>query len=133
MEDEFVKDLNLAFGQDIMEDSFAAEVWSALASVTWHNPSRNLLGYAYSFRSAGALIAEMRGEGHYMDWYCSGPYAIVSDYIAMSMKKLGWIADVLPDVCDEPKCIKDAGCGWLDNDIYRRTCYEHSSFNKGER
>ncbi len=112
-----------------MDDEFATEVWGALANVDWYNPQKNLKA-SYSFRAAGGLIAEMRGEGDYMDWYCSGPYAIVNEYIAMSMKKLGWIADTLPSVCDEPKCIKAAECCSSIDGKYRVTCYEHSGFNK---
>ena len=29
------------------------------------------------------------------------------------------------NVCDEPGCKKDAGCGWPSGDEYRRTCYDH--------
>jgi hypothetical protein len=33
-------------------------------------------------------------------------------------------------VCDEPKCFKPATCGWPSDDDYRRTCYDHSNFEK---
>lgn len=29
------------------------------------------------------------------------------------------------NVCDEPGCAKDAGCGWSSAAGYRRTCVEH--------
>ena len=29
------------------------------------------------------------------------------------------------NVCDEPGCKNDAGCGWPSDGIYRRTCYDH--------
>lgn len=38
------------------------EVWPQLKNQTW----------ACSWRYAGGIIADMRGEGDYMDWYCSG-------------------------------------------------------------
>ena len=34
------------------------------------------------------------------------------------------------EVCDEPGCDKNAGCGFPTPDGYRRTCYEHSNFRK---
>lgn len=129
----FETDLKEAFGAEIMDDSFATEVWCALANVDWHNPGRNLLNVSYSFRAAGGLIEELRGSEDnmgYMTWYCSGPDSCVSDYIAMSMKKKGWIADTLPVVCDEPKCVKASGCGFPIEGGYRNTCFEHSKFNE---
>ena len=40
-------------------------------------------------------------------------------------------AESFVNICDEPYCQKEAGCGWPDeHGIYRRTCYEHSMFNK---
>jgi hypothetical protein len=37
-------------------------VWPQLKNQTW----------SCSWRYAGGIIADMRGEGDYMDWYCSG-------------------------------------------------------------
>ena len=38
------------------------EVWPKLKNQTW----------SCSWRYAGGIIADMRGKGDYMDWYCSG-------------------------------------------------------------
>jgi hypothetical protein len=38
------------------------DVWPILTSKTW----------SCSWRHAGAIIANIRGEGDYLDWYCSG-------------------------------------------------------------
>ena len=38
------------------------EVWPMLKDETW----------SASWRGAGSIVAELRGEGDYMDWYCSG-------------------------------------------------------------
>jgi len=38
------------------------DVWPLLKNETW----------SVSWRYAGGIVADMRGEGDYMDWYCSG-------------------------------------------------------------
>ena len=90
------------------------EVWPILKDDRW----------SCSWRSAGGIVADMRGEGDYIDWYCSGirnnedltpeEFAnltdqqqeyykevqgfvhemLVTDDIRQDLKKLGWI--VLP-------------------------------------
>lgn len=128
--DAFEEAVERMLGEKIRsDDEFAKQFWSALANVDWYHPATGQSA-SYSFRAAGGLIADIRGEGNYMDWYCSGPYATVSDMIALSMKKEGWIADILPPICDEPGCIKEGTCGWPTDSGYRMTCYGHSDFKK---
>jgi hypothetical protein len=38
------------------------DVWTLLTGKTW----------GCSWRSAGGIVADIRGEGDYLDWYCSG-------------------------------------------------------------
>jgi len=38
------------------------DVWTVLINKTW----------SCSWRSAGGIVADIRGKGDYMDWYCSG-------------------------------------------------------------
>jgi len=59
--------------------------------------------WSCSWRSAGGIIADMRQEGDYIDWYCSGiiqdgvdpagcvPESVVTDEIREDLKQLGWI------------------------------------------
>ena len=84
---QFEKDLASIFPKK-PDDDFNTEVWSALANVDWEHKDHGIVGY--SFRAAGGLIAEIIGEGDYMDWYCCGPYAEVSWRIERSLGKLGW-------------------------------------------
>ena len=56
------------------------EVWPVLKGDTW----------SCTWRSAGTIVAELRGEGDYMDWYLSGNEGVVVDIIAEDLEKLGW-------------------------------------------
>lgn len=61
--------------------------------------------WSCSWRYAGGIIADMREDGDYIDWYCSGmggptgdmeqsgylPESCVSDEIRDDLLKLGWI------------------------------------------
>lgn len=48
--------------------------------------------YGYSWRSAGGLIADILGEGDYLDWYCSGNEGYVDEEVADDLNDIGWIA-----------------------------------------
>jgi len=65
------------------------EVFPILKDETW----------CCSWRYAGGIIADMRGQGDYMDWYCSSisnragdtSEGVVTDEIRNDLLKLGWI------------------------------------------
>jgi hypothetical protein len=72
------------------------DVWPILQDKRW----------SASWRGAGGIVADLRGEGDYMDWYCSGmgffdkselvplnyvPEGMVTDEIREDLLKLGWI------------------------------------------
>lgn len=71
------------------------DVWPILQDDSW----------SCSWRYAGGIIADMREEGDYIDWYCSGigagygenhvagyvPESDVTDEIREDLLKLGWI------------------------------------------
>jgi hypothetical protein len=69
------------------------EVWPLLQDQRW----------SASWRHAGGIIADMREEGDYIDWYCSGiiqdgvdpkgsvPESTITDEIREDLFQLGWI------------------------------------------
>lgn len=74
------------------------EMWPILKEEYW----------SASWRSAGGIIADMREQGDYIDWYCSGigdglgngdttgvkgyvPESVVTEEIKDDLYKLGWL------------------------------------------
>jgi hypothetical protein len=68
------------------------DVYPILAKKTW----------SCSWRYAGGIVADMRGQGDYIDWYCSGIFdedqddsgrvheSEVTEEIADDLERLGW-------------------------------------------
>lgn len=59
--------------------------------------------WSCTWRYAGGIVADLRGEGDYMNWYCSGigdqahlsqlgfvPESVVTDEIEEDLARLGW-------------------------------------------
>jgi len=87
--DAFELAVERGLGKRIREDTqVARDMWSALANVDWKHANGHTA--VYSFRSAGDLIAAIRGDGSYLDWYCSGPDAYVSEEIKAALAAEGW-------------------------------------------
>lgn len=66
------------------------DVWNILKEEYW----------GVSWRTAGGIIADMREEGDYMDWYCSGisqpntgnvSESVVTQEIKDDLRQLGWV------------------------------------------
>lgn len=126
----FAEDLEAVLGSLMKEsDDVCVEVWSAMANVDWYHPATHTSA-SYSFRAAGRLIADIIGKGNYLNWYCSGPYATVSERVARRMKKMGWIADPLPPICDQPDCYEDAGIFSFKDGKQIARCHEHDEYLK---
>ena len=80
------------------------EIWPILKEETWY----------CTWRYAGGLVANILGEGDYLDWYCSGigdglgngdedgsknyaPEGRITDEIEEDFLKLGWVPIPLED------------------------------------
>ena len=92
-------------------ESYAQNLYAALCNQEWQKrdvmPILQEQAWGCSWRYAGGIIATMRGEGDYMDWYCSGTGSIfikedeerhmyreegtVTPEIEDDLYQLGWI------------------------------------------
>lgn len=85
--------LDRVLGERILADGgVAVELWSALANVEWQHADGGAV--SYSFRSAGDLIAWLREEGSYLDWYCCAEPGVVSTDIQRALAAHGWTPKV---------------------------------------
>ena len=71
-----------------MDGACAVDLWSALAGIIWHSPDGEAV--SYSFRSAARVTTWVREDGDDMEWYCSGPPAVVATWITSAMADKGW-------------------------------------------
>lgn len=112
------------------EDRYAQHLYAALCNIRWQKremmPILKDEFWHCSWRYAGGIIADMRSEGDYLDWYCSGiraqpisdedyelltedekinykinqtfvPEGTVTDEIEEDLLKLGWQHSEWPD------------------------------------
>ena len=94
-------------------DTYAQNLYAAMCNMTWQSREfwQELKGetWSCSWRSSGGIIADMREEGDYIDWYCSGignddsgygldrrqangyvPEGTVTEEIELDLNRLGW-------------------------------------------
>jgi hypothetical protein len=76
------------------------QVWPRLKDEYW----------SCSWRAAGGIVADLRGQGDYMDWYCSGIFgageadshqgymseSTVTDEIRQDLFAIGWTVEPYP-------------------------------------
>ena len=96
-------------------DSYAQNLYAAICNNDFQKldviPILKDQRWSASWRHAGGIVADMRQEGDYIDWYCSGirndtdydpeinikfpngyvPESVVTDEIQEDLKRLGWI------------------------------------------
>jgi hypothetical protein len=103
-----------------VSESYAQNLYAALCNNDFQRqdvwPVLKDQKYTCSWRYAGGIIADMRGQGDYIDWYCSGirndkyqdnldvPYpdlfvseGHVTNEVQADLQKLGWAVVTDPD------------------------------------
>lgn len=68
------------------DDAYAQNFYAALCNQEWYEKDAwEILQnrtWSCSWRGAGGIVADIRGSGDYMDWYCSGMMTShPSDYV----------------------------------------------------
>ena len=99
-------------------ENYAQNLYAAMCNMTWQSREfwQELKGetWSCSWRHSGGIIADMREQGDYIDWYCSGignaelgngldgtvpditdgrdyvPEGIVTEEIELDLNRLGW-------------------------------------------
>jgi len=85
----FEAQLDAALGERIRADgACACDLWSALTDVAWHGPIGEVV--RYSSREAGGVVAWVREEGDYINWFCGDLPGQVADWISDAMAGTGW-------------------------------------------
>jgi len=98
-----------------VSESYAQNLYSAMCNndfikidvipILRQNPKKDY--WSASWRYAGGIVADMRQEGDYIDWYCSGirggmsydddikdgfvPEGMITDEIRNDLQRLGWV------------------------------------------
>jgi len=99
-------------------EAYAQNLYAAMCNIRFQKREvMSILKDEYwscSWRSAGGIVADMRGEGDYIDWYCSGigeglgygdstgtkgyvPEGTVTEEIEMDLYNLGWVHSEWPE------------------------------------
>lgn len=98
--------------EKVKQDGYAQNLYAAMCNMQWQKtevfPILKDELWSVSWRSAGGIVAELRSEGDYMDWYCSGIWggdwgvgvgderpdyvaeSVVTDEIRTDLAVLGW-------------------------------------------
>jgi hypothetical protein len=99
-------------------ENYAQNLYAAMCNMTWQSREfwQELKGetWSCSWRHSGGIIADMREQGDYIDWYCSGignaelgngldgtvpditdgrdyvPEGMVTEEIELDLNRLGW-------------------------------------------
>ena len=91
VEPDLERDLGLSrrFRDLVRSDLFATLLYGALCNTTWRHKANGTL-WSCSWRGAGGVVADLRGEGDYLDWYCSMGEGLVDDQVLAEIEALGW-------------------------------------------
>jgi len=82
----------------VKDDDYAKKLYASLCNTDWlrievvpllrQDPKQDF--WSCSWRYAGGIVANMREEGDYIDWYCSGMEGYIDPEVSEDLKQLGW-------------------------------------------
>jgi len=70
-------------------DLFATLLYGALCNTVWRHKATGTAWHC-SWRSAGDIVADLRGQGDYLDWYCFSGEGFVDEQVLAEIDALGW-------------------------------------------
>lgn len=73
----------------VRSDLFATLLYAALCNTQWKHAASGAQ-WSCSWRYAGGIVAALRGQGDYMDWYCSMGEGLVDEQVFTEIQSLGW-------------------------------------------
>lgn len=68
---------------------FAELLYASLTGTLWRHRATGE-EWACTMRHAGAVAAGVRGEGDYLNWYCSGGEEHVDEGVLAAIEEIGW-------------------------------------------
>ena len=108
---EYDMSQNETIVQKVQDNRYAQNLYAALCNTQWQKldvmPLLKNQRWYCSWRSAGGIVADLRLDGDYLDWYCSGmgdglgngdyngtkgymAEGTVADEIAQDLAAIGW-------------------------------------------
>jgi len=89
---EIAKDAEIL--DKVNDKVYAHKLYAALCNTVWQPADiLDILRentWSASWRSAGGIVADLRNEGDYLNWYCSGHEGYVHPEVRADLERLGW-------------------------------------------
>jgi hypothetical protein len=85
------RDLGLSsrFRGLVQSELFATLLYGALCNTVWRHKATGT-AWSCSWRHAGNVVANLRCQGDYLDWYCSMGAGLVDEQVLAEIGSLGW-------------------------------------------
>lgn len=73
----------------VRSELFAPLLYGALCNTLWRHRTAGA-EWRCSWRHAGGIVADLRGQGCYTDWYCSMGEGLIDEQVLAEIGALGW-------------------------------------------
>jgi hypothetical protein len=81
----------LSMKDRVQDLDFATDLYRALCNMRWQSKTEPENIYSCSWRYAGGLVANLRGQGEdYLDFYCSDREGTITDEVKHFFDASGW-------------------------------------------
>lgn len=73
----------------VRSELFATLLYGALCNTVWRHKATGIPWHC-SWRHAGGVVANLRCQGDYLDWYCSMGEGLIDEQVLAEIGTLGW-------------------------------------------